>query len=203
MEQLDKNRFALPHLSQVFDELRKGRHLCVEDGELYHSLQKDYDSFRGLFHSLGFDLVRHPRDFFYFRSDLAFTPIARRVAVFMFILIEHLANEVASVEEALTSGYIFIDSLPHQASNRYRRYMDEAGITVDKCINTLARLGFVEYQGGRKFRFRSPVYRFVDLCLAVLSDREQGKQHESDSSLDEIDDISLLLDLRDEEEIND
>ncbi|MDY0223457.1 MAG: hypothetical protein RBR67_20225 [Desulfobacterium sp.] len=189
-----KSPFDLPDLAVVFDELRKGRHICVEDGDLYRSLLMEYESFRELFHYLGFTLVRHPRDFFYFRSDLGFTTVARRMAVFMFILIEHLANEGRSVEEALTSGYIAIDTLPHETSKRFRRYMDEAGITVEKSINTLTRHGFAEYSGGSKFRFRSPVYRFIDLCLTVMSAGDPG---------DEVDDTELVSALGQEEDMDD
>lgn len=193
MDHTEKSCFDLPNLAAVFDELRKGRHICAEDRELYYPLQRDYDSFRELFHYLGFDLVRHPREFFYFRSDLAFTDPARRVAVFMFILIEHLAAEGLSVEETLTSGYVAIDTLPHHSGSRYRRTMEEAGITVDKCILTLARLGFADYSGGNRFRFRPPVYRFIDLCLDVLKKKGSGEPPDDGWGIDGDDDSDSLL----------
>jgi len=184
MEQNEKSCFDLPNLAVIFDELRKGKHICAEDAEIYNSLQREYESFRDLFHYLGFDLVRHPRNFFYFQSELAFTDMASRVSVFMFILIEYLASEGRSIEEALTSDYIHIDALPHTANSRYKRYMDEAGVTVSKCINTLSRLGFIDYQGGNKFRFKSPVYRFIDLCITVLQNKSEGVALDGDSAND-------------------
>ncbi|RLC24679.1 MAG: hypothetical protein DRH21_05105 [Deltaproteobacteria bacterium] len=187
-----KGRFNLPKLAPIFDNLRKGKHICPEDKDLYYPLEQEYEAFNDLFNHLGFDLVKHPRNFYYFRSDISFTPIARRAAVFMFILIEYLASEGTSVEEALTTGYISIESLPHEENSRYQRYMDEAGITVDKSINTLVRLGFAEYRGNSEFRFRAPVYRFIDLCLQILEGKKYDPLNNDDPGSDNIDKTSLL-----------
>lgn len=200
---MHKSRFNLPKLALIFDNLRKGKHICPEDKELYYPLEQEYEDFNDLFNHLGFDLVKHPRNFYYFRSDISFTPIARRAAVFMFILIEHLASEGASVEEALTTGYISIKSLPHEENSRYQRYMDEAGITVDKSINTLVRLGFAEYKGNSKFRFRAPVYRFIDSCLQILEDRKHDQLNSDGPESDNIDETNLLSDFDREERTDD
>jgi chromosome condensin MukBEF MukE localization factor len=189
------SRFNLPNLAEIFDNLRKGKHICPEDKELYYPLEQEYEAFNDLFRHLGFDLVRHPRNFYYFHSDIAFTPIARRASVFMFILIEHLASEGVMVEETLTSGSISIDSLPHEENSRYQRYMDEAGITVDNSINMLVRLGFAEFQGKDKFRFRAPVYRFIDLCLQVLEDREHDKMNNIDIESDSLSEKNMQGDF--------
>lgn len=203
MKEEFNSRFNLPNLAEIFDNLRKGKHICPEDKDLYYPLEQEYEAFNDLFKHLGFDLVKHPRNFYYFQSDISFTPIARRVSVFMFILIEHLASEGVMVEEALTSGSISIDSLPHEENSRYQRYMDEAGITVEKSINMLARLGFAEFQGKEKFRFRAPVYRFIDLCLQILEERKHDQVNGLDIESDSISETNMLDDFDKREEIYD
>ncbi len=170
--------FNLPELAPLFNELRKGRHICSEDGKLFAALCQHYELFEKLFDSLGFKLIRHPRDFFYFESEFSFKEMPTKIAVFMFILIENLAKQSRTIEEALLSGWIAIEDLPHETTTRYKRYMDDAGATVDKCISTLSRLGFVEYQGGSKIRFKAPVCRFIDLCLIVLNQSNQSEDKE-------------------------
>ncbi|MCP3930251.1 MAG: hypothetical protein GY705_14250 [Bacteroidetes bacterium] len=197
------SRFNLPNLAEIFDNLRKGKHICPEDKELYYPLEQEYEAFNDLFRNLGFDLVKHPRNFYYFHSDISFTPIARRASVFMFILIEHLASEGVMVEEALTSGSISIDSLPHEENSRYQRYMDEAGITVDKSINILVRLGFAEFQSKDNFRFRAPVYRFIDLCLQILEDRKHDPVNSIDIESENITETNMLDDFDKKEVIDD
>ena len=59
----------LTHLSELFTKLRSGRHLCVEDGPLYLSLRANYERYEAIFRALGFELVQHHREFYYFQSD--------------------------------------------------------------------------------------------------------------------------------------
>jgi hypothetical protein len=97
--------FALPHLGEIFDVLRRGRH----------------------FHHLGFRLVVHQRDFFYFRGKDSLSPQASRMAVFVFILIESLADQGEPVVDTLMTRTFTIADLPHLKGARYRAYLQEAG----------------------------------------------------------------------------
>ena len=173
--------YKLPQLSLVFDELRKGRHISTEDGNLYGPLCQHYNAFKALFENLGFTLIRHSRDFFYFESDSSFRDMPTKIAVFMFILIEDLASKGQSIEEALLSDWISVEDLPHDKTARYKRYMDDAGINIERSLSTLNRLGFADYRGGPKIRFKTPVYRFIDLCLIVLNQNNSEDKTKGES----------------------
>jgi hypothetical protein len=164
--------FALPKLKEVFEVLRRGRHLCPEDGDLYWALRDHLEAFTDLFSHLGFRLVAHPRDFFYFEGEGSLSEVSARMALFLFILIEHLADQGLAVEEGLMTRAFSLPELPHLGSDRYRAYLKEAGVEgeegLEGILKNLERFGFARRTGGTGFRFRPPAYRFLDLCHEVL-----------------------------------
>lgn len=173
------NPSELPELEAVFENLRSGRHISSTDGSLYRALADNEEEFRTLFESLGFNLVRHPRDFFYFRGGGGYSSFGTRISVFFFILVEWLAERDERLEEALFTREFAIPDLPHFQRERYRRYMAEAGMeNEDSLLNLIARmerLGFVNRKGERSFGFSHPAYRLLDLCMEVL-ERGSGEQ---------------------------
>ena len=48
--------FELPHLNEIFDALRRGRHLCAADGKRFWSLRENVVEFQFFFIQLGFRL---------------------------------------------------------------------------------------------------------------------------------------------------
>lgn len=170
---------ALPHLREIFDLLRRGRHICEADAEYYWALKDNVDKYAAFFDQLGFSLVAHGRGFYYFHEHVTFSERARRMAVFMFILVEHLADRGEAIEETLLSRLFRIDDLPHFRSDRYRGYMEEADITCEADLTNVLRgmelLGFLKREDEGSFRFQRPVYRFLDLCLEVLNDGEPSE----------------------------
>ncbi|OKY76482.1 MAG: hypothetical protein BM485_04425 [Desulfobulbaceae bacterium DB1] len=168
--------FALPHLNEIFDNLRRGRHLCAEDGGIYLSLRENLDAFQDLFKHLGFRLEVHPRDFFYFRGKDSLSPQASRMALFVFILIESLADHGNPIVDTLMTQTFSIPDLPHLKAARFRTYLKESGVVDGDgllgIVRQLDRFGFCQRLSDNTFRFRAPAYRFFDLCLEVL------KQHE-------------------------
>lgn len=66
--------FDLPLLEEIFDALRRGRHLCAADGKPYWALRENLEAYQDLFHHLGFRLQVHQRDFFYFRGKDSLSP---------------------------------------------------------------------------------------------------------------------------------
>ncbi len=171
--------FGLPHLEQVFQELRRGRHICPEDGPLYWSLRDNLEVFQRLFCHLGFRLEAHPRDFYYFHGTGSLSDRSERMAVFMFILIEWLSDQGQKVEESLMTRRFKVAELPHLNMERYMGYMKEAGIQGEAgladVLRSLERYGFLERMGGEAFRFKPPVFRFVDLCHLVLKENQPEK----------------------------
>ena len=166
----------LPHLSAVFEALRRGRHVSIIDGNLYAALKSRTDDFAALFGQLGFELIHHPRDFFYFVDRGNFTELSARMAVFMFVLVEDLADRGDAVEETLMSRHFRYADLPHLSGERYRQLMREAGMTepadVEHLVQIMERFGFAERLDDDSFAFRPPAYRFLDLCLDIAAKDE-------------------------------
>lgn len=181
---------ALPQLKDIFDKLRQGAYITHEQGTLHAALAEHYEEFKAYFEPLGLNLVRHPRDFFYFHTETAEgTPPAASlapIAVFCFILIEAAANEGRSVEEYLLTERFTLDSLPHLKSDRYKAHMravevdDEAGLR--KLVKSMATKGWAEYAADDSFRFLRPFHRLFDKCQEISLAAEQ----ESRSVLDPV-----------------
>lgn len=172
-------RAALEHpkLAEIFRLLRDGRHLCMEDGELYAALEENIDDFTELFGALGYRLEPHRKGIYFFRGDTQVSDAARRFAVFAFIAVEFLGDSGRGIEEALFNRSFAVDELPHLQSERYRETMAEIGITnveeLTKLLKSMERFGFTE-MSGEQARFRRPMYRLLDLCLRVLESEEEA-----------------------------
>jgi hypothetical protein len=165
--------YALPHLAEIFDALRRGHHLCAADGVLYQALRENLEAYRDLFHHLGFRLQVHQRDFFYFRGKDSLSSQASRMAVFVFILIESLSDQGEPVVDTLMTRTFAIPDLPHLKSARYRAYLKEAGASSEDNLRMitrqLERFGFVQRHTEDTFNFRTPAYRFFDVCIEILN----------------------------------
>lgn len=168
----------LPELKEVFKRLRNGRHVSSEDGATYRALAEHEEDFRILFDSLGFVLLRHRRDFFYFRGSSGYSSFGTRIGVFFFILVEWIAEKGEQMEETLFSQPFLIADLPHFQRERYRKYMAEAGMEDEDSLHNLfqrmERLGFIRRDNEHSLRFRTPAYRLLDLCTEVLG--ESGEE---------------------------
>lgn len=170
--------FALPHLSEIFDVLRRGRHLCAADGKLYRALRENLDAYQDLFHHLGFRLQVHGRDFYYFRGKGSLSLQASRMAVFVFILIEALSDQGEPVVDTLMTRTFSVPDLPHLKGARYRAYLKEAGVLSEDdlrgILRQLERFGFIQRHTDETFSFRTPAYRFFDICVEIL-DRDEAR----------------------------
>jgi hypothetical protein len=166
---------GLPHLPELFERLRSGRHICADDGPLYLALRAEVGSYRALFEALGFDLVGHDRGFYYFLSGEDLGKEASQLAAFFFILVEAWGDAGKDLEATAfgAAGHRLAD-LPHLSRDRWRRLMAEANVTneeeLSNLIRRLERYGFAERLADDRFRFRTPVWRFLDLCFEVLND---------------------------------
>ncbi|HNA34347.1 MAG TPA: hypothetical protein PL106_14565, partial [Flavobacteriales bacterium] len=61
----------LPQLKDIFDKLRQGAYITHEQGTLHAALAEHYEDYKHYFEPLGLNLVRHPRDFFFFHTEAA------------------------------------------------------------------------------------------------------------------------------------
>jgi hypothetical protein len=128
-----------------------------------------------------FRLVVHQRDFFYFRGKDSLSPQASRMAVFVFILIESLADQGEPVVDTLMTRTFSIPDLPHLKGARYRAYLKEAGAADEDelrgIVRQLERFGFIQRHTEDSFTFRTPAYRFFDVCIEILN-RDEAPQTE-------------------------
>lgn len=179
---MDESSLMLPRMAEVFDALRKGRHVCAGDGGLFLALRDNRDDFEKLFTNLGFDFEEHSRGFFYFRGQDKLSEGAERMAVFMFVLIEALATQGHPVEEALMTRRFDPNELPHFQGERSRQYMKEVGVTspddLPALLKRMEALGFVDVAPDGTFLFRVPACRFLELCIDFIAKEEKENTDE-------------------------
>ena len=86
----------LTQLAPIFRELFKGYHISRSHPELYSQLAGQQDQYRALFKALGYELTCDSRGFYYFVPEQMGAQVnktAQRLALFTFILVEHLADQ--------------------------------------------------------------------------------------------------------------
>jgi len=179
------------HLATAFRSLRSGRHLCVEDKAEYRDLQKHYDQYHAIFASLGYKLVWHHQNFFYFSGgNTLATKGLQSITLFMLILFQHLednkfADPDRAWEQTLTNRLFAIEELPHFDTAQRRSLMFSLDITPenlrDKVLRTMLRLGIIHMVGTKQFQFRAPVYRFVELCLDFATAESSDNAESTDA----------------------
>ena len=193
----------LSQLAPIFRELFKGYHVSRRDPELYAQLSNFQDQYRTLFRALGFELVCDTRGFYYFVPDLAAATVnktAQRLALFTFILVEHLADQGRDPIAVLDGGSLGRDELP-SLLEKYRDLFLQAEVTTqeeleEKVMRRLTQLGFASEDNGI-YRFLAPMHRFLDVCLSVQQDRDLAATLHSSLPLP----TPVLLDEEAEDEI--
>lgn len=174
--------FALPNLKEIFKQLRSGRHIATEDGVIYQDIIKHESVFFELFNELGFMMEKHARGFFYFRGDERVSDGAASMALFMFILVDYLAGKGALIEQTIMDNEFSFDDLPHLSTERYSVLMKDGGISdhesLGRLFKRMERLGFIS-SNGSSIRFRSPAYRFLDLCLQIHQENNMEESYET------------------------
>ena len=166
----------LTQLAPIFRELFKGYHVSRRDPELYAQLSNQQDQYRALFKALGYELVCDSRGFYYFVPELMGAQVnktAQRLALFTFILVEHLQGRDPLA--VLDGGSLGRDELP-ALLEKYRDLFLQAEVTSveeleEKVMRRLNQLGFASEENGI-YRFLAPMHRFLDVCLSVQQDRD-------------------------------
>lgn len=173
---LDLSELSL--LAPIFRELFKGYHVSRRDTELYSQLSNLQDAYRALFKALGFELVCDPRGFYYFVPEQIGAQVnktAQRLALFTFIIVEHLADQGRDPLAVLDGGSLGRDELP-PLLEKYRELFLQAEIQTqdeleEKVMRRMTQLGFASEDNG-VYRFLPPMHRFLDVCLSVQQDRD-------------------------------
>lgn len=168
----------LTQLAPIFRELFKGYHVSRRDPELYAQLSNLQDQYRALFKALGYELICDSRGFYYFVPEQMGAQVnktAQRLALFTFILVEHLADQGRDPLAVLDGGSLGRDELP-PLLEKYRDLFLQAEVTTieeleEKIMRRLNQLGFTGEENG-VYRFLAPMHRFLDVCLSVQQDRD-------------------------------
>ncbi|SEK40931.1 hypothetical protein SAMN05216214_102170 [Atopomonas hussainii] len=176
-------------LAPIFRELFKGYHISPRDHELYAQLNNLQDSYRSLFKTLGFELVCDHRGFYYFvpeQTGAQVNKTAQRLALFTFIVVEHLADQNRDPLAVLDGGSLGRDELP-PLFDKYRELFVQAEVLSledldDKILRRLVQLGFAREDNG-VYQFLPPMHRFLDVCLSVQQDRDLAASLASDLPL--------------------
>lgn len=172
------NLSELTQLTPIFRELFKGFHVSRRDPELYSQLSNQQDQYRALFRALGFELVCDTRGFYYFVPEQIGAQVnktAQRLALFTFILVEHLADQGRDPLAVLDGGSLGRDELP-ALLEKYRDLFLQAEVQTqeeleEKVMRRMTQLGFAAEDNG-VYRFLPPIHRFLDVCLSVQQDRD-------------------------------
>ena len=166
---------ALPHrLSEAFRALRTGKHVCVEDGTLYRVIEQDEDRYKVILSGLGYQLVHHPQGFYYLSGGRTLsTRGLQAISLFIFILFQDLEEKKTQDPErswvrSLLNRTFAVEQLPHFETPQRRAMMADIGVTRAtlrrRVLRLLQALGMLTFVEEGRFRFKSPIYRFVDLC---------------------------------------
>jgi hypothetical protein len=193
----------LTQLAPIFRELFKGYHVSRRDPELYAQLSNLQDQYRALFKALGYELTCDSRGFYYFVPEQMGAHVnktAQRLALFTFILVEHLADQGRDPLAVLDGGSLGRDELP-VLLEKYRDLFLQAEVTSveeleEKVMRRLSQLGFAFDDNGI-YRFLAPMHRFLDVCLSVQQDRDLAATLHSSLPLP----TPVLLDDEPEDEI--
>ncbi|MFD3302354.1 Mks condensin complex protein MksE [Aquipseudomonas alcaligenes] len=168
----------LTQLAPIFRELFKGYHISRSAPELYTQLSAQQDAYRALFKSLGYELVCDSRGFYYFVPEQMGAQVnktAQRLALFTFILVEHLADQGRDPLAVLDGGSLGRDELPPLLDKYKDLFLQAEVISQDeleeKVMRRLTQLGFAIEENG-VYRFLAPMHRFLDVCLSVQQDRD-------------------------------
>jgi len=156
----------LPMLQEVFTELRKGRHICIEDGAIYEALAGNHDLYQSLFTALGLNLVFHGRGFFYL-DDESSPRTAQKMILFTAILVEALDDQGVNLDTDLIQVPINPSKLPHLQHEKYTRVMAEVDVKTEegliKVLDSMKRYGLAEPDKAGIWHFRTAAYRLLDI----------------------------------------
>ncbi len=177
---------SLPHLRDIFDHLKRGYHIGLDDEPEFSALVARFDEYAAWFDALGLKLVRHEREFFYFEPDNSenVPDTLPRIAVFSYILIDHAANQGRPIEEFIFGQNFLLTALPHFTLDRYTALLRQVDVNEVKDLGTLLnhmeRIGWVKWLGEEEFRFLRPFHRVFSKCLE-LAQTAQATATETDS----------------------
>ena len=167
-------------LAEVFRSLRSGRHICRDDVSEYRDLDRNEEQYRAIFAGLGYELVHHGQGFYYFKGgNQLSTQRLQAITLFTMILFQDLDDKKfqesdRAWERKLVTRTFTVNELPHFKTPQRRGMLFTVGVDQgnlhEKVLRPMARYGILQILGTDAFQFRSPVYRFVELCMKIAGE---------------------------------
>jgi hypothetical protein len=163
----------LPHLTSIFDRLKRGYHLGPDDEPEFSALCGRSGDYAAYFAAIGLKLVRHEREFFYFEPDNPETvpDTLPRIAVFSYIMIDYAANQGRPMEEFIFGQNFLVTALPHFTLDRYTALLRQVDVHDLPDLRTLLkhmeRIGWIKWLDEDEFRFLRPFHRVFSKCLEI------------------------------------
>lgn len=174
-----------PHLPEIFEKLKNGFHISSEDAVIYAALDAHPEDYEDYFTGLGLALRKHEHDFYYFEPDAEdkASPRLAKIAVFSYILIDHIANRGLPVEPTIFADSFTLRELPHFTLDSYRARLEQVGILdyadLKDVVHQLKNVGWAKWVADDEFRFLRPFHRMLSKCLELA---EQSGQRASETS---------------------
>ncbi|MCF7855242.1 MAG: hypothetical protein K9N51_10635 [Candidatus Pacebacteria bacterium] len=173
----------LGKLEPLFHQLVGGYHLSTDDFSLYHELQDHETEYEQLFVALGYTLAADRRGFYYLlsKSDPPMNATTRKMALILFLLVEHLADEGRDPLSSICKEQHNASEIAAALWAKEPALLKEGGLasaeTVEKCfVNNFESLGFARVQGDT-VTFSPPIHRFLDICIELgRSDADSPEQ---------------------------
>ncbi|MCF6433934.1 hypothetical protein [Pseudoalteromonas sp. MMG022] len=170
------NLSELTELHAINKKLVGGYHISEQDTTLWQQLDQNIDAYQALFSALGHDLQHDGRGFYYLASDES-TPnmgkISRAIALTVFILIEHYANQGKDPLRALfdeVADLELMQTLVQLNKHLFDQLEIFSGSDLRKDVYLrMVRLGLAkEVEQG--FMHLAPIYRYIDALMEVNED---------------------------------
>lgn len=160
----------------LWDKLRLGYHVSPRDGVLYDTLcdPQRGEEVRELLAKLGYELVHHPRGFFYLAGETDEFLKQKRLSSFMVVgvvLIDAFSQkgDAESLLFPTDRKPFHPDTLPVFSSDRHRSLMEQIQVKTTEdlaaVLRDMVRFGFVEQTEDGGFRMLEPFYRLFDACI--------------------------------------
>ncbi len=167
---------TLPEFHDVFHALRLGNYLSSDSSKagLYQAFRANKADYVALFGAMGYVLEDDEHGFCYLTKQDRSRLSAKAVAL-LAMLVRDLASNGRDVTATIFQDVWSLRKLPVLATDRSREIMALVDVGTDKDLRAvivdMAGAGIVEWEGEgqERFRFLSPVHRFLDMCRDVLA----------------------------------
>ncbi|MGH8501902.1 MAG: condensin complex protein MksE [Gammaproteobacteria bacterium] len=175
----------LPRLEEIFQKLLDGYHICHEDFALYREISEQESEYGKLFAALGYTLKADVRGYYYFVPSKPrvgkISDSSQRAAVLVFVLVETLADQGLD-PDTLLRGEPLPESMFEQVMQRHGDLLRQAELNdrdaVDRLLRWMESKGLLSQSGGQT-RFRTPIARFLDVCLELAPTSDTDKTQET------------------------